>query len=68
MPPKSKNQVTEEEPTLADVYKLMKAQSEQLTAQSEQLAAVKTLVVSLTEENKELRSALKQKDEQMRRD
>ncbi len=67
---------------MSDIFKLLKTQSEQLVAQTEQLAAVtasmkkvdlieaevkniKTLVVALTEENKDLRAALKLKDEQI---
>jgi uncharacterized protein YoxC len=70
MPPKSKVNTAatpqpEEEPTIADLYKLMKSHTTTLEEQSVQLAAVKTLVQSLTEENKELKTAIKQKDEQL---
>jgi len=84
MPPKSNKTtpVAEEEPSIADLFKLIKTQTEQLAVQSEQLTSLekgvkkvdgieseiknlKTLVISLTEENKELRTAIKQKDEQL---
>jgi uncharacterized protein YoxC len=82
MPPKAKSVVPEEEPTLSDLFKLLKSQSDSLAnltsdvnsikvevkkvdAIDSEVKSVKTLVLALTEENKELRSALKQKDEQL---
>jgi archaellum component FlaC len=73
MPPKKAQ--TEEEPTLGDILKVLKSQSEQLTTMTQKMSqidaidnevkAIKTLVVSLREENKELRSELKKKEEQL---
>ena len=77
MPPAKKATVPvpEEEPTLTDLFKLMKNHGEQLATITSKMASieqietevqnVKTLVVSLKEENKELRAALKEKDEQL---
>jgi len=85
MPPSKSNKgapAAEEEPTLGDLLKLLKQQSEQLTSLNTKMTKIeedvqkmdqidnevkniKTLVVSLREENKELRAALKLKDEQI---
>jgi len=62
----------EDDPSLADLWRLIKSQSEQLASQSEQLTninsemrSIKVLVESLKDENKNLRAALKLKDEQL---
>ena len=73
MPPKK--QTTEEEVSLSDLMKLIKSQGEQLTSINEKVSKVdkiedevrdlKTLIVSLRDENKMLRSELKEKDKQI---
>jgi len=65
----------DEEPSNADIFKLLKSQSEQLATLSAKMDKVdhiesevkniKTLVVSLRDENKELRAAIKEKDSQL---
>lgn len=65
----------EEEPTNADIFKLLKSQSEQLASLTSKMDKVeqietevkniRTLMVSLSEENKQLRTALKEKDSQL---
>jgi len=66
---------TDDEPSLSDVLNLLKSQAEQLsnintklnkvdTIESEMMN-LKTLIVSLRDENKELRSEIKQKDVQL---
>jgi len=67
--------VADEEPSNADIFKLLKSQSEQLatlTAKMDkvdhietEVKNIKTLVVSLRDENKELRAAIKEKDSQL---
>jgi len=71
-PSKKVTQVTDEDPSLSDVMRFLKAQSEQLAAMSVQLTKVdkieaevkdlKTLMVALREENKELKQQVKEKD------
>ena len=63
----------EEDPSLADLWRLISSQSEQLSNQSEQLTninsemkSIKVLVEALRGENKELRAAIKLKDEQLK--
>jgi uncharacterized protein YoxC len=65
-------QEQEEEPTMGDIFKLLKSQSEQLSALNNKMSKIeedqqniKTIVTSLKEENKELRTELKKKDEQL---
>ena len=58
MPPKKPTQQSDEEPSLSDVHKL-------LTSLSNEVKTIKTLVESLSEENKELRRELKEKDKQL---
>ena len=65
----------EEVPTLADLIKLMKNQGNQLAAITTKISTIqhieskvsniKTLVVPLKEENKELHIALQEKDKQL---
>ena len=72
---KAATAVAEEEPSNADIFRLLKSQSEQLSALTSKMEkvdqiesevkSIRTLMVSLTEENKELRSALKEKDSQL---
>ncbi len=67
--------VADEEPSNADIFKLLKSSSEQLatlTAKMDkvdhietEVKNIKTLVVSLRDENKELRAAIKEKDSQL---
>ena len=63
----------EEDPSLADLWRLITSQSEQLSNQSEQLTninsemkSIKVLVEALRGENNELRAAIKLKDEQLK--
>lgn len=69
---KTQAQVQEEEPTMGDLFKLLKAQSDQLSALNTKMSKIeedqhniKVMVTSLKEENKELRQELKKKDEQL---
>ena len=73
MAPSKKATVTEKEPSLSDVMRFLKSQSEQLATISSQMAKVdkietevkdlKTLMVALREENKELKLQVKEKDQ-----
>jgi uncharacterized protein YoxC len=64
--------ISEDEPSLSDIVRLLKAQGEQLTTLNTQMCKVdkiesevkdlKTLMISLKEENKELREQVKAKD------
>jgi hypothetical protein len=66
MPPKSKTTPPpEEEPTLLDLYRLVKSNSDQGKSNGEQLSTLKILVEALTEENKQLRESIKLKDKQL---
>lgn len=63
-----KKQTTEEEPSNADLFRLMNsmnAKIDKIDKIDSEVKDIKTLVVSLREENKELRSALKQKDQEL---
>ena len=76
-PPKkaAASATTDQEPTNADIFRLLKSQSDQLATLTTKMDKVdqienevkniKTLVVSLRDENKELRTALKEKDSQL---
>ena len=76
MPPKSnRNAGTEEEPTLSDLFKLLTTLNNKVSSIEEEVKkvqsieqevrSIKTLVTALTDENKELKAAIKQKDEQL---
>jgi predicted nuclease with TOPRIM domain len=74
-PKKPAAPAADEEPSLADLWRLLKSQGEQLASicakvnQMDQIETevrnVKTIVESLREENKSLRAALKLKDEEL---